>query len=103
MGRKLRYFWSEWHHEFSDEPIALLFSVDEQRMELEKYEVFRDGSYGYSGFGAAVGGTFAATLPYPDLQEINEDPQFSCVEISAEEFSERADEIVANRPVRLSR
>ena len=23
MGRKLRYFWSEWHDEFSDEPIAL--------------------------------------------------------------------------------
>jgi hypothetical protein len=64
-----------------------LFSeLDDDRYEVRKLEIFRDGSAGRSCEDASVGQAVLGKLPIPGLDEINSNLQFQADEITQSEF-----------------
>ena len=82
----MTYLKCSWNHSFPDAPITLYSELDDQRWELRKVEVFRDGTMGYADRSKEVGGSMLGLEPVPALAEIATDPQFQPVEISSVEF-----------------
>jgi hypothetical protein len=82
----MQYLRVQWLHENPKEPIWLYSELDEDRWEIRKVEVFRDGTKGYASPTESDGRTFLGTLPVPALNNIGADPQFVPQEISKEDF-----------------
>lgn len=76
----------EWIHHFQDEPILIYSELDDQRYEIRKIEIFRDGSMTFASEEKQTGSTFLSEMPLPTIEEIGRDPQFIPSIISAEEF-----------------
>ncbi len=74
-----------WHHDLQGEPVVLYSEID-AGYEVRKVEVYRDGRHDYAGASQSAGTTVLGEKVMPDVDEINEDPEFSAEEISAEEF-----------------
>ena len=82
-----RTFYSvKWTHTFDDEPILMVFELDDHRMETRKIEYFRNSVVGVADSQRSTNGTRLASEPCPSVSEINEDNQFEGIEISKEEF-----------------
>ena len=74
----------------------MLYSeLDDQRWELRKVEVFRDGRMGYADGEQEFGGSALGFEPMPHLAEIAADPQFEPVELTRLEFESIWSEAVA--------
>jgi hypothetical protein len=84
----VKYIRVKWIHSLPNEPISLLSELDDDRYEVRKLEIFRDGSAGRASMDACVGQTVLGELPIPSLDEINSDPQFQAEEITQSEFEE---------------
>ena len=81
------YFACRWQHDLPDEPVELYGELDEQRWQLRKVEVFRDGRTVILGPNdIEQGATALDEAPVPPFSEIAADPQFEPREITAEEF-----------------
>ena len=85
----MKYIRVKWIHDHLDDPIWLFSEIDDDRWEVRKVEIFKDGRTGYASPDESVGGTFLGEAPIPPLDEIAADPQFVPRDISADEF-ERA-------------
>jgi len=83
---RFEYIDVQWLHHFEAEPTRLVSEVDERRMEVRKLEFFKDGRVGYAYDGHAAYGTELGVMPVPLLSEINSDPEFVGVMITAAEF-----------------
>jgi hypothetical protein len=92
----MTYFKCKWNHSFPDEPIALYAELDEQRWEVRKVEVFRDGKMGFANGEREFGGSGLGLVPTPPLAEIAADPQFEPVEITQLEFESVWSEAIAH-------
>ncbi|MFF3908551.1 DUF6881 domain-containing protein [Streptomyces sp. NPDC001848] len=77
-----------WHHDFSDEPVEILSEVGEDRYEVRKTEVFRDGRLDWADESRWSPSTMLGEVPVPPLEEINEQEEFTAVVIPAEEFEQ---------------
>lgn len=65
----------------------MLYSdVDFDGWEVRKVDEYADGRRNLAGDGVETGSTFLGEAQTPSIEEINADPQFDAVEISAEEF-----------------
>lgn len=82
----MKYIDVAWRHDFADEPVRLVSELDELRFETRKLEFFRDGRVGFAYDDTEMLDTRLAYLECPSIAEINADPQFHAVELSAEEF-----------------
>jgi hypothetical protein len=80
------YIAVKWLHSFSDEPVLLLFELDEQRWEVRKIEIFRDGTAGFADATRETATTALGQLPVPPLAEIASDPEFEPREITQTVF-----------------
>ncbi|MDF9409849.1 MAG: hypothetical protein A4E52_02108 [Pelotomaculum sp. PtaB.Bin013] len=60
--------------------------MDENRTELRKVEIFRDGKIGYATTEVEFGGSGLSEYPLPEIEEIALDAQFRPLKISKEEF-----------------
>lgn len=86
------YLKVEWRHSLPDEPVLLYSELDEDRWEIRKIEVFRDGDVGYAsrsgseGPNRHSGQTKLGQVPMPPFEEIEQDLQFKPFIISVEEF-----------------
>ncbi|WP_229051453.1 hypothetical protein [Aeromicrobium sp. Leaf350] len=80
----------EWRHENDEYPVLLHSALDAGRLEVRKVDVWADGSAQTSDSvdDQDRQATSLASVATPSLDEINADPQFSGVEISAEEFEQ---------------
>lgn len=76
-----------WHHDLPDEPVVL-YSEIESGFEVRKVEVYRDGRHDYADRSQSTGTTMLGEKLMPDVDEIDQDPEFSAVAIVAEEFEE---------------
>src|SRR5262249_21508930 len=83
----MHYVRVEWRHDDPHDPVVLFAELDDDRWEVRKVDVFRDGSLVRAD---AETDDRAATrlglVPTPTLHELNADPQFDGVSISREEF-----------------
>jgi hypothetical protein len=84
----MKYLMVDWLHNFSDEPIKIYSEIDEQRNEVRKIELFRDGKIGYATETVEFGGCGLSECPIPEIEEIATNPQFKPIEITREEFEE---------------
>ena len=82
----MKYVRVGWRHQHPDEPVILYSELDDNRIEVRKVEVFRDGRCGYASAERASGGTKLGIVAVPELSEIAADPQFEPVEITRDEF-----------------
>ena len=87
-----------WHHEHPDEPVELFSELDDERFEVRKVEVFRDGRKCFAHASSHSGNTALGIVPVPLLEEIASDRQFTPRTITKEEFE--AAWIAAIRPGR---
>ena len=82
----MKYIDVAWRHDFVDEPVRLVSELDELRFETRKLEFFRDGRVGFAYADIEMLDTRLGYLQCPPVDEINADPQFHVVELSAQEF-----------------
>jgi hypothetical protein len=80
-----RYLKVTWHHDFPDEP-SVLYSEIDAGYEIRKIDVYRDGTHDFADEWRSTGTTRLGEILVPTAEEINEDPEFSAVVISAEDF-----------------
>jgi hypothetical protein len=78
-----------WHHDFVDEPVEILSEIGDDRYELRKVELYRDGRLDWADEWRETPGIGLGEVPAPPLEEINEQEEFTATVILAEEF-ERA-------------
>jgi hypothetical protein len=80
----------EWRHDDPDDPVVLFAERDDDRWEVRKVDVFRDGSLIRADADTDdAAGTALGQIPTPPLDEINADPHFAAVSISREEFEDQ--------------
>jgi hypothetical protein len=82
----VKYIRVTWMHSLPNEPITLFSELDDDRYEVRKLEIFRDGSAGRASADASAGQTVLGEVPVASLDEINADPQFQAEEITQSEF-----------------
>lgn len=75
-----------WRHESAADPIELFSELDDERFEVRKVEVFRDGRMQFAHASTQSGTSLLGILPVPPLEEIASDPQFTPRRITKEEF-----------------
>lgn len=81
-----RYLKVQWHHELPDEPVWLFSELDDERYEVRKVELFRDGTRTYADASRHSGSTMLGEIPAPSIAEFSELEEFSAFEIECSEF-----------------
>ena len=82
----MKYIDVSWRHDEPLEPVRLVSELDDARNELRKLEIFRNGSAGYASGNRSSQGVELSIEPIPSLEEINKDPQFKGVSLTAQSF-----------------
>lgn len=83
----MKYICVEWFHDFSNEPVKIYSEIDDERYEIRKVELFKDGTCGYAYKNIEIGKTGLGKIPFPeDLNEINDNPEFKAMEITKDDF-----------------
>jgi hypothetical protein len=75
-----------WHHRLAEEPVELFSEVDDNRMELRKVDVYRDGRHDFANHARSTGTTRLSEGPLPSVEEIAAQPEFTPAMIDAAEF-----------------
>lgn len=84
----MQYIKVRWLHDDPDEPVLLYSELDEERWEVRKVEIYRDGRHELACDWLVTGTTRLGEVPVPPLEEIAADPEFEPTEITKEEFEE---------------
>jgi hypothetical protein len=83
------YVCGEWFHDFADEPRLFYAELDDERYELRKVEVFKNGKRIRASTEDLKRDPMAlADQPWPSLNEINAEAESHAEEISAAEFED---------------
>jgi hypothetical protein len=80
------YLCIRWFHTLPTEPSKIYAELDGERWEVRKVEVFADKRMQIASVGRQQEDTMLSTAPYPELAEINDDPQFQATSITQQEF-----------------
>lgn len=83
------YIYSKWHGSPQGSPVEFYSELDNERYEIRKVEVFRDGSYGYADKSNATKSTKLGVVPVPSIEEIAGDPEFDAKVITPKQFDEK--------------
>lgn len=84
----MKYYKVVWDHEFADEPVQIYSEVADDGYEVRKVEVYSDNSYGVASSELNVGDTYLSDLPFPDVDELGAEEEFTPVVIEEKEFEE---------------
>ena len=82
-----RFMKVDWLHDLADEPVVLYSEVINGE-ETRKVEVYRDGRMDYACEGVETGSTQLSSELMPTVKELDEQPEFAAVAITAEEFED---------------
>jgi hypothetical protein len=75
-----------WDHEFAEEPVDVFSELGDDRYEVRKVEVYRDGRLDCADVSRDTDTIGLGEAPFPDLQEINSQEEFHAEAITAAEF-----------------
>lgn len=75
-----------WYHDFDVEPVLVLSELGSDRYETRKVEQYRDGHLDWADANRETDTIGLGEIPFPDLAEINAQPDFHAEPITAEEF-----------------
>lgn len=84
----MQYIYVRWKHDFPDEPIEFYAELDDNRYEIRKIEIHRNGKIGYATDKIEINNTKLGLVQVPELNEIAKDEQFTPKEIKKEEFED---------------
>ncbi|MCY4764679.1 DUF6881 domain-containing protein [Klebsiella aerogenes] len=84
----MQYIKVFWCHFFDTEPIKYYSEIDENRFEVRKIAVFRNGERYHCGNHIPESTIMLGVVPIPSLAEINKVPQFHATYITAAEFED---------------
>jgi len=84
----MEYLKVSWIHEDDNFPILLYSELDDERYEVRKIEIYRNGSFGLASLNYEYNGSMLGAGAVPDTTEINKEPEFIVHETSKEEFEE---------------
>lgn len=76
------YLKVDWMHDLTDEPVVLCSEIADSGAETRKVEVYRDGRHDYADDSVATGSTMLSEAPFPSVDEIAAQPEFSVETIS---------------------
>jgi hypothetical protein len=83
------YVRGDWFHDFADEPRSFYAELDDERYELRKIELFKNGKTTRASTEDLKRDPMAlADQPWPILEEINAHEEVHAEEISKAEFEE---------------
>ena len=91
----MQYLKCRWIHNFDDEPILIYSELDNDRFELKKIHIYRNGEIGYAYQEIEFLDTRLGEVPVPEIEEIRADPQFVPEYIAEEEFQKIWNEKIA--------
>jgi hypothetical protein len=77
-----------WHHFSEADPVVLYSEIGDNKMEVRKIELFRNGSYGFATVDREYNSSRLGEVPVPDIDEIELDTEFKPSFICREEFEE---------------
>lgn len=80
------YLKVRWDHDDSEDPFVLYYELDDHRMEVRCVEVFEDGRVLRADTVDPEAETSLGWEPFPSLDYIREQPEFTVSEISELEF-----------------
>ncbi len=80
------YFAARWHHDGDQNPVLLYEELDDQRHETRKVHEFRDGRLERTDRVALELSTTLSDVPVPTEGEIDAQPHFTVLSLSAEAF-----------------
>lgn len=84
----MQYIKVFWSHFFDTEPIKYYSEIDENRFEVRKIAMFRNGERYHCDSYNPDSTIMLGAVPIPSLAEINKDPQFYATYITAVEFED---------------
>ena len=82
----MEYLKVKWQHHHADEPVEIYSEINQERWEIRKVELFRDGTTSYASPFHHTGNTWLAEAPIPEFSEINADSQFEGELIDRHDF-----------------
>ncbi|MDW4910815.1 hypothetical protein RB628_37240 [Streptomyces sp. ADMS] len=82
----MKYLKVVWHHDFPGEPVTLFSEIDEERYEVRKVEVYRDGRHEFASEVTSTGATMLGEIETPSIEELAEQEEFTPTEIDHQEF-----------------
>ncbi|MBV9026901.1 MAG: hypothetical protein JO362_24595 [Streptomycetaceae bacterium] len=83
----MKYWRVEWHHDFRDEPVVIYNEIGEDGYECRKVQKYRDGHLAWADEQYETDEIGLGEVPVGTLDEVNKQPEFSAVEITADEFT----------------
>lgn len=87
MRKTLKYILLKWLHNLEDEPYLIYSEINDQRYEVRKIEVYKDGTIHKCDEQIADPQIKLGDVEFPEnLDEINQYKQFYAKYISQEEF-----------------
>lgn len=81
----MEYIKVEWLYDFKDEPSTFYSELDENRLEIRKVEVYKDGRMAYASKDEAVN-TCLSDYVIPNVEEISDGSEFRAEIILEQEF-----------------
>lgn len=82
----MEYIKVDWRHDFDDEPVAFLSELGDDRYEVRKVQVYRDGHLEWADESRETATAGLSEIAFPSLEEIAEQPDCVPSVIAAEEF-----------------
>ncbi|NBH16533.1 hypothetical protein D3Z55_03365 [Clostridiaceae bacterium] len=83
----MNYILLNWFHNLDDEPYKIYSEIDDQRYEVRKIELYKNGTMSICDEKMIHSQNELADVAFPeDLDEINQDRQFFTQYINKEEF-----------------
>ncbi|MEV0028519.1 hypothetical protein [Nocardia sp. NPDC050793] len=93
----MEYIRVAWSHEFDNEPIEFYSEIGDDRYEVRKVQVYRDGRREWAAENRETDTAFLAEAPFPSIDEIAEQADLRVWSISAEEFEREWDAATSSR------
>lgn len=81
----MEYIKVEWLYDFKDEPSTFYSELDENRLEIRKVEVYKDGRMAYASKDVEVN-TCLSDYVIPNVEEISDGSEFRAEIILEQEF-----------------
>lgn len=92
----MRYVKVAWDHNFADDPVLYLSELGDDRYETRKVQFYRDGRTEWADGSFETATVGLSEVPFPSLEEISSQPEFSAQVITQEEFERAWSEAHAN-------
>ncbi|WP_210732806.1 hypothetical protein [Streptomyces sp. RKND-216] len=92
----MRYLKVAWIHDSVDDPMVYLGELGDDGYETRKVQLYRDGRSEWADESFETATVGLSEIPFPPLEEISSQPEFTAQVITSEEFEREWNEVHMN-------